>query len=89
MELEKIRLKAMPGIIEQLVKPAEKIDGISIHHVAGLGDRSGENSSDSTSPISKIVDSILDMSIAMPTLNRLGEIVETNVAASAEKGKKG
>lgn len=88
MELERIRLKAMPGIIEQLVKPAEKIDSISIHHVAGLGGRNGGENPESTSPISKIVDSILDMSVAMPTLNRLGEIMETGVSSSAEKGKK-
>ncbi|MGR3660315.1 MAG: flotillin family protein [Paracoccaceae bacterium] len=88
MELEKMRLKAMLGIIEQLVKPAEKIDGISIHHVSGLGGRSGGENSESTSPISKIVDLILDMSIAMPALNRLGEIVATEVSSSVGKGKK-
>lgn len=88
IELEKMRLKAMPGIIEQLVKPAEKIDGISIHHVSGFGGRNDKENSESSSPISKIINSILDMSVAMPVINRLGEIVESNVSSSIKEEKK-
>lgn len=87
MELEKMRLNAMPDIIAQMVKPAEKIDSISVHHVGGLAARGGDNS-ESTSPVSKIIDSILDMSVALPTLNKLGEMIDTSVSSNIGKSKK-
>lgn len=89
MEMERMRLQAMPGIIEQMVKPAEKIDTISINHVSGLGtSRGGEaDEARASSPVSQIVDSILDMSVALPAMNRLGEIIEDGVRKSASKGK--
>ncbi len=87
MELEKLRLKSMPGIIEQMVKPAEKIDSISINHITGLGNK-GSEGTEKSSPVSDIVDSIMEMSVAMPALNKLGEMVEAGMAKPAGKGKK-
>lgn len=87
MELEKARLAAMPGIVEQLVKPAEKIDSISINHISGLGPRGGGENAPA-SPTSQIVDSILDMSVAMPAMNRLGEIIEKGMGSTVKKGEK-
>lgn len=80
MELEKQRLAAMPGIIAQMVKPAEKIDRISINQVSGLG-RGGEGAAggDRGSAVSQIVDSILDMSVTMPALTKLGEMIGDGV----------
>lgn len=37
MEMEKARLEAMPAIVAQMVKPVERIKGISINHVSGIG----------------------------------------------------
>jgi len=87
LELEKARLAAMPRIIEQMVKPAEKIDKISINHITGLGSRgngaSGEQGA--ASPVSQIVDSILEMSVAMPALNKLGEMIGNGIDGRDEK----
>lgn len=92
MELEKMRLEAMPGIVAQLVKPAEKIDSISINHISGLGLRgtgsdAGEGA-EKSSPVSQIIDSILDMSVAMPAMNRLGEIIESGMTSATGKEAK-
>ncbi|GKY90100.1 flotillin family protein [Sinisalibacter aestuarii] len=89
MELEKMRLQAMPGIVAQMVKPAEKIDRISINHISGLGARGGVEPGEAKagSPVSQIVDSILDMSVALPAMNKLGEIIGEGVGQDAEKGK--
>jgi len=41
MELEKARLEAMPKIVGEMVKPAEKIKSINVNHVTGVGQRFG------------------------------------------------
>ena len=41
---DKARLEALPKIVEQMVRPAEKIDSIKIHHITGGAlDRSGSS----------------------------------------------
>jgi uncharacterized membrane protein YqiK len=72
MELELARLKAMPQIWAEMVKPAEKIDGISINHFSGLG-RGGSDVA--TSPVNQTVDAILDMAISLPAMKKLGDAV--------------
>ena len=91
MEMEKARLKAMPEIIAQMVKPAERIDKISINHVTGLGARGagdGAAQPGPSSPVSQIVESILDMSVALPAMNKLGEIIGEGVAGTEAKPKR-
>jgi hypothetical protein len=79
----------MPGIVEQMVKPAEKIDRISINQVQGLH-RAGSEAMEGerSSPVSQIVDSILDMSVALPAMNKLGEIIGEGVDKGAGKSEK-
>ena len=60
LEAERIRLERLPAILSEVVKPAEKIKGISINHISGL-DRSGGGGTGAPSPVSQTIDSILDM----------------------------
>ena len=87
MELEKARLDAMPKILAEMVKPAEKIRGININHVTGLGRTEG---SGSTSPVSQTIDSILDMAVALPAMKKIGDQIGINMdgvlPASDKKG---
>lgn len=84
MELELARLQALPKIISEMVKPAEKITGISINQMSGL-ERSG--SSGSASPVNQTVDAIMDMAVSLPALQKLGESIGINVDATLSKAE--
>jgi Uncharacterized protein conserved in bacteria len=78
MELEKARLAALPAIIGEMVKPAEKIKGISINHITGLG-RAGDGGERPASPVDHTVNAILDMAVTLPTMKKLGDAVGLNL----------
>ena len=77
---DKTRLEALPKIVEQMVRPAEKINSIKIHHITGgaLGrsngsaGNGGENSGDKP-PVNHALDSIMDMAVQLPALRKIGE----------------
>ena len=90
MELEKARLEAMPKILAEMVKPAEKITGISVNHISGLGGSSGESAA--KPPVAQTIDSIMDMAVQMPALKKIGDAIGVNLedgfkAASDDKEK--
>lgn len=82
LELERLKLRAMPGIVEQMVKPIEKIDGISINHISGLerGDRSGG------SAIGQTMDAVLDLAVSLPAMKKIGESIGVNLDSLDAKG---
>lgn len=73
MKVALARIEAMPSIIEQMVKPAEKIDSIKIHQISGMpqGNSSGDGSNGT--PVNQAMDSILGMALQMPAMKKLGE----------------
>ena len=75
LEREKARLAALPGIVSEMVKPAEKIKGININHVSGLGRTDGG----APSVASQTVDSILDMAVALPAMKKIGDSIGLNL----------
>ena len=77
MEMEKTRLENMPKIIAEMVKPAEKINGISINHITGMGRGGGEG--DGKAPVSHVIDSIMDMAVQIPALRKIGDAVGVNL----------
>lgn len=82
MELEKARLEAMPKIVAEMVKPAEKIQGISINRISGLrGEASG-------SATNEITDSILDLAVQLPSLKKIGDTLGMNLQSSLEDSMK-
>ena len=87
---DKARLEALPKIVEQMVRPAEKIDSIKIHHITGGGlDRSrssggGEGGGDKP-PVNQALDSIMDMAVQLPALRKIGE----DLGVSFEDGMSG
>ena len=76
MELEIARLKAMPLVLAEMVKPAEKIDRISINQFTGLS--RGEPGQVS-SPVNQTVDAILDLAVSLPSMQKLGDAVGVNL----------
>ena len=87
MELEKARLEAMPRILAEMVRPAEKITGISINHLTGVGGTRGDGSDRPASPVNATVDAIMDMAVQLPSLQKLGDQISANLAQASGKPK--
>lgn len=76
MKIALARLEAMPKILAEAVRPAEKIDSIRIHQVTGLGGGSGTGGNGGGSdkpPVNQALDSVMGMAVQMPALRKLGE----------------
>lgn len=78
MKVRLASLEAMPAIIAQMVKPAEKIDSIKIHQVTGMGHAgggglAGDTSSGGGTPVNQALDSVLGMALQMPAMQALGK----------------
>ncbi|MDD9709013.1 flotillin domain-containing protein [Seohaeicola sp. SP36] len=87
MELEKARLEAMPRILAEMVRPAEKITGISVNHLSGVGGTRAEGSDRPASPVNATVDAIMDMAVQLPSLQKLGDQISANLAQVSGKKK--
>ncbi len=87
MRIELERLKALPQIVAEMVKPAEKIDTIRIHQVSGLGGRSGggAGTEGDKPPVNQALDSIMGMAVQLPALRKIGE----ELGISLDKGVTG
>lgn len=84
LKLEQYRLDKLPGIFEQLMKPAEKIDSIRINQISGFGSSSpgsggGGNGAagegGNTPPVNQVLDSILGMALQLPALKNIGDTI--------------
>ena len=86
MKVRLAQLEAMPAIIAEMVKPAEKIDSIKIHQVTGLGGASGKDTaSNGGTPVNQALDSVLGMALQMPAMQALGK----ELGISLENGLSG
>lgn len=85
--LAKERLVSLPGIVEQMVKPAEKIGSITIHKVDGLnaGRSQGSSSSSQGEPsgnnglVNQAFDEIRRNAFELPALTEIGKSVGLNM----------
>lgn len=75
------KLEALPKIVEQMVKPAEKIESIHINHIGGLG---GSGGGSAKTPVNQVLDSIMEMAVQLPALKRIGEEVGINLQRGME-----
>lgn len=87
---DKARLEALPKIVEQMVRPAEKIDSIKIHHITGGalnrgGATAGSENGGDKPPVNQALDSIMDMALQLPALRKIGE----DLGVSFEDGMSG
>ncbi|NSY40021.1 flotillin family protein [Leisingera sp. ANG59] len=90
MKIDLARIEAMPAIISEMVKPAEKIDSIKIHQVSGIGagapcSAAGAGAGAEKPVVNQALDSIMGMAVQMPALKKLGE----ELGLSMENGVSG
>jgi len=86
LKAELAKLEALPKVVAEMVKPAEKISSVNIHHVSGLGSSSGSNGGDQSKPVvNQALDSVMDMAVQLPALKKLGE----ELGVSMDKGLSG
>jgi flotillin len=91
MKIDLARLKALPDIVSEMMKPAEKIDSIRINHITGFGNGGGNgganghangaaNGGGDRAVVNQVVDGILSMALQLPAVKKLGEQVGVNIA---------
>lgn len=73
MRVELAKVEALPRVLAEMVKPAEKIDSIRIHHVTGLGGHVAAGEAGAKPPVNQALDSIMEMAVQLPALKKLGE----------------
>ncbi|MBO9428253.1 flotillin domain-containing protein [Sulfitobacter sp. R18_1] len=80
------RIDAMPGIISEMVKPAEKIGNISIHKLDGMGGYgggvstgTGGSSNGGGGVVNQAFDEMRNMALQMPMLKSIGQQVGINM----------
>ena len=83
MRVELAKIEALPRLVAEMVRPAEKIDSIRIHHVSGLSRGSADSAT--KPPVNQALDSIMDMALQLPALKKIGE----DLGVSLEGGMAG
>ena len=82
LKLDQARIRALPGIVEKMMKPAEKIETIRINHITGIGpgasDAGGGSGSDGTA-MNQVVDGMLKLALQLPAVKKLGEEVGLDI----------
>ena len=92
--LEIHRLDKLPELAAQMMKPVEKIDSIRINHIGGLESGRRQAAIDGThtavaniSPMNQVVNSILDMALQMPVMQRVGDVLGADVQSALTSTK--
>ena len=90
MRVDLARLEALPRVVAEMVKPAEKIESIRINHLSGFG---GGHGGAGKPPLNQAIDSIMEMAVQMPALRKIGEELamdfEGGIAGFAAKALNG
>jgi flotillin len=93
MKIRLASLEAMPAIIAEMVKPAEKIDSIKIHQVTGMGGGHSDGTNGGGTPVNQALDSVLGMALQMPAMQALGKelgiSLENGVAGVTDQAMRG
>lgn len=86
LKAELAKLDALPKVVAEMVKPAEKINSVNIHHVSGLGGGGSHGGGDPSKPVvNQALDSVMEMAVQLPALKKLGE----ELGMSMDKGLSG
>lgn len=79
MRIALARLEAMPRIVQEMVKPAEKIESIRINQISGLGQGAGQPGAEGgKAPVNQAFDAMLGAALQLPAMKKLGEELGLN-----------
>ncbi|MEM7695679.1 MAG: flotillin domain-containing protein [Pseudomonadota bacterium] len=80
LKLDEARLRALPTVVEGLMKPTEKIQSIRVNHITGIGGGSGGGAGAGGNGVNQVVDGVLGLALQLPAVKKLGEEVGLNIA---------
>lgn len=83
LKLDQARLKALPDVVEKMMKPTEKIDTIRINHITGIGGAAGSGGGGGRAGgngVNDVIDGVLGLALQLPAVKKLGEEVGLNVS---------
>lgn len=92
MKLNLARLDTLPRVVEEMVKPAERIESIRIAQVGGLGQAAGQTAGTGSTqagtraPYNQALDAIMDLAVQLPGLKTLGEELSDSIGEALGKG---
>ena len=91
LKLDQARIEALPGIVEKMMKPAEKIETIRINQISGMGGgpagagggdgagAGGAAAAGDGNAVNQVVDAVMRLALQLPAVRKLGEEVGINV----------
>jgi len=81
MKVDLARIEALPDLVGQMMKPAEKIETIRINQVSGFNNGGGstDSSGGGGSAVNEVVDGVMSMALQLPAVKKLGEEVGLNI----------
>jgi len=86
MKTDLAKIDALPNIVREMVKPAEKIDSIRINHVSGFGPTAGGSATGASGPVvNQVIDGILSMALQLPAVQKLGEEIGINISDGIDR----
>ena len=92
LKLDRERIAALPGIVERLVKPAEKIETIRINQITGVGSAGGSRGGGDGDAgggeggaVNRVIDGILNLALQLPAAKKLGEEVGLNIGGGVRE----
>ena len=82
MKLYSKKLAILPEVVEKMMKPAEKIEGIRINNISGFAKSGGSDGSGTSegSSVNNVIDGVLDLALQLPAVKKIGEEVGLNVS---------
>lgn len=87
MKVDLAKIEALPEVVREMVRPAERIDSIRINHVTGfgpVGGVGGGSAPEGAPVVNQVIDGILGMALQLPAVQKLGEEIGLNVGAGLD-----
>lgn len=82
MRIEQHKLDTLPELVAQMVKPVEKIEGIRINQISGLGGFSSAGhggGNNDKALVNQALDGLMGMAVQLPVLQKLGRELGINL----------